>query len=229
MFVATSFCRALNKSIYLSSCPATGCSIAMNLEQMVGQTASHLKSAEWLGAIAADFWRGGKFLAARRHSGMFHRGGVQGDRRVGSLPPNRPRRMRSVVSRSLKHIFFFLFIFSNLGIIWVVWGRWRDYRGIRRTAAVRAILTVKMPTDPIIIIAGIRRRHSRRHHEQDRQSRRHGGRDRRLDRAGLRPDLRLLRRAARLSQRRAGLARRSYSNGKSRPSAALPKRMLRAL
>src|ERR1019366_1167590 len=53
---------------------------------------------------------------------------------------------------SLKHIFFFLFIFSNLGIIWVVWGRWRDYRGIRRTAAVRAILTVKMPTDPIIII-----------------------------------------------------------------------------
>src|ERR1017187_4931371 len=63
MFVATSFCRALNKSIYLSSCPATGCSIAMNLEQMVGQTASHLKSAEWLGesrgtfGAAAIFWQ----------------------------------------------------------------------------------------------------------------------------------------------------------------------------
>src|ERR1035441_2565993 len=63
MFVATSFCRALNKSIYLSSCPATGCSIAVNLEQMVGQTASHLKSAERLGqsrwtfGAAANFWR----------------------------------------------------------------------------------------------------------------------------------------------------------------------------
>ena len=31
-------------------------------------------------------------------------------------------------------------------------GTWRDYRGISRTAAVRAVLTVKMPTDPIIII-----------------------------------------------------------------------------
>src|ERR1039458_1188719 len=63
MFVATSFCRALYKSIYLSSCPATGCSIAMNLEQMVGQTASHLKSAEWLGqsrrtfGAAANSWQ----------------------------------------------------------------------------------------------------------------------------------------------------------------------------
>ena len=77
--------------------------------------------------------------------------------------------------------------------------------------------------------AGVRGRHRRRRHEQDRQPRRHGGRDRRLDRAGLRPDLRLLRRADRLSQCRAGVARLNYSNGKSRPSAALPKRMLRAL
>jgi hypothetical protein len=31
-------------------------------------------------------------------------------------------------------------------------GRCGDYGGIRRTAAARAILTVKMPEEPIIII-----------------------------------------------------------------------------
>ena len=41
------------------------------------------------------------------------------------------------------------------------------------------------------------------------ESRRHGGRDCGLDRTRLRPDLRLLRHAARLSQRRAGVAVKS--------------------
>src|ERR1017187_5174635 len=115
MFVATSFCRALNKSIYLSrylsSCPATGCSIAMNLEQMVGQTASHLKSAEWLGAIAADFWRGGKFLAARRHSGMFHRGGSRG---TGAWGPYRQIARAACVALFPVHsnIYFSFYSFS---------------------------------------------------------------------------------------------------------------------
>src|ERR1017187_3173849 len=111
MFVATSFCRALNKSIYLSSCPATGCSIAVNLEQMVGQTASHLKSAERLGAIAVDFWRGGKFLASPRHSGMLHWGKVQG---TGAWGPYRQIARAACVALFPVHsnIYFSFYSFS---------------------------------------------------------------------------------------------------------------------
>src|ERR1035441_4463670 len=59
MFEATSFCRALNRSMYLSSCPAMGCSTALDLVQPVGQTISHLKSVD--GSKSS-----GKILA-RRH------------------------------------------------------------------------------------------------------------------------------------------------------------------
>ncbi len=61
------------------------------------------------------------------------------------------------------------------------------------------------------------------------QSRRHGGRDRGADRARLRPDLRLLRRAARLSQRRAGVARfgKNGAQGRNRTTdTAIFNRML---
>jgi hypothetical protein len=68
--------------------------------------------------------------------------------------------MRSNSYRWHKHIsdtnifFFFLFSFNNLPVFLAAGGRPRDYRGISRTAAVRAILTVKMPEEPIIIIIG---------------------------------------------------------------------------
>jgi hypothetical protein len=55
---------------------------------------------------------------------------------------------------SHKQIFFFLLFFNNLSVFRALGGWERDYCEISRIAAVGAILTVKMPTDPIIIIVG---------------------------------------------------------------------------
>ena len=49
---------------------------------------------------------------------------------------------------SHKHIFLFLFVFNGLAMAWASGGRSRDYREIRRAAAVRAILSVRYANRP---------------------------------------------------------------------------------
>jgi hypothetical protein len=49
--------------MYLSSCPVMGCSTALDLVQLVGQTINHLKSATRNGEPRQNLDAGGIFLA----------------------------------------------------------------------------------------------------------------------------------------------------------------------